>query len=301
MKAIVVHEYGGPEVLKLEDYPDPVAGRGEVLVRVAASSVNPIDYKRRAGLTKDFYPLNFPGLIGVDMSGTVVEVGPGVEDFGPGNRVFAMADNTYAELCVVKAEALAEVPEGLDLITAAALPLVTTTGNQLLAATGIKAGQTVMVVGALGNVGRSAAFTAKDRGATVIAGVLKKQMDEAKTVGADQVVATDDDTAIANLPPLDAVADTVGGKTADKLIAKVKPGGVYASVVGAPQNAASYPSVKVVHVFSHFDRATLEFMAEAVRDGKLVIPISLELPLSQAAEAQARAEKGGIGKILLLP
>jgi NADPH:quinone reductase-like Zn-dependent oxidoreductase len=304
MKAVVVHQYGGPEVLKFEDYPDPVPGPGEVLVRVAASSVNPIDYKRRAGLTKDFYPMTFPGLIGVDMSGTVVKIGPGVEGFSAGDQVFAMADNTYAELCVVKAAVLAKVPKGLDLVQAAALPLVTTTGNQLLSATEVKAGQTVLVVGAAGNVGRSAVFTAKSRGATVIAGVLKRQIvdlqGDAKNVGADQFVATDDDAAIANLPSLDAVADAVGGKTAEKLIAKVKPGGVYASVVELPQNAADYPSVKVVHVFSKFDRKTLEFMAEAVRDGKLVIPISLKLPLSEAAQAQTLAEKGASGKILLV-
>jgi NADPH:quinone reductase-like Zn-dependent oxidoreductase len=300
MKAIVVHQYGGPEVLKFEEYPDPVAGPGEVLVRVAAASVNPIDYKRRAGLTQDFYPMHFPGLIGVDMAGTVVKIGPGVEGFSAGDRVFTLADATYAELCVVKAANLAKVPPGLDLIQAAALPLATTTGNQLLLATEIKVGQTVLVVGAAGSVGRSAAFTAKTRGATVIAGVLKRQLDDAKTVGADRIVATDDDAAIANLPPLDAVADTVGGRTAEKLIAKVKPGGVYASVVGAPKNAAQHPSVKIVEVFSTFDRKTLEFMAEAVRDGKLVIPISLKLPLSEAAKAQALAEKGGVGKILLL-
>jgi NADPH:quinone reductase-like Zn-dependent oxidoreductase len=300
MKAVVVHQYGGPEVLKFEDYPDPIPGPGEVLVRVAATSVNPIDYKRRAGLTKDFYPLKFPGLIGVDMAGTVVKVGPGVEGFSVGDQVFAMADNTYAELCVVNAAVLAKIPKGLDLIQAAALPLVTTTGNQLISATGIKAGQTVLVVGAAGNVGRSAVFTAKQRGAVVIAGVLKSQMDQAKTIGADQVVATDDDNAIANLPMLDVVADTVDGKTAEKLIAKVKPGGVFATVLGAPKNAAKYPSVKMAPVFSKFDRKTLEFMAEAVRDGKLVIPISQKLPLSEAAEAQAAAEKGGTGKILLV-
>src|SRR5215467_10640300 len=248
---------GGPEVLKFEDYPDPVPGTGELLVRFAATSVNPIDYKRRAGLTKDFYPMKFPGLIGVDMAGAVDKVGPGVDGFSVGEQVFAMADNTYAELCVVKAANLAKVPKGLDLIQAAALPLVTTTGSQLLSATGIKAGQMVLVVGAAGNVGRSAVFTAKQQGATVIAGVLKKQMDEAKTVGADQVVATDDETAIASLPLLDAVADTVGGRTAEKLIVKVKPGGVYASVVKLPENAAKYPSVRVVHVFSKFERKTL--------------------------------------------
>ena len=155
MKAIVVHQYGGPEVLKFEDYPDPVPGPGQVLVRVAATSVNPIDYKRRAGLTKDFYPLRFPSLIGVDMSGTVIELGADVQDFSVGDQVFAMADNTYAELCVVKAAVLAKVPKGLDLIEAAALPLVTTTGNQLLLATEIKVGQTVLVAGAAGNVGRA--------------------------------------------------------------------------------------------------------------------------------------------------
>jgi NADPH:quinone reductase-like Zn-dependent oxidoreductase len=300
MKAVVVHKYGGPEVLKFEDYPDPAPGAGEVLVRVAAASVNPLDCKRRAGLTDDYYPIHFPGLIGVDMAGTVAKIGPGVEGFSVGDQVFSMADNSYAELCVVSAAILAKVPKGLDLIQAAALPLVTITGNQLLSATGIKAGQTVLVAGAVGNVGRSAVFTAKERGATVIAGVLKRQVDEAMTAGADQAVATDDDTAIANLPPLDAVADTVDGRTAEKLIAKVKPGGVFATVLRAPQNAAKYPDVKVAPVFSKFDRKTLEFMAEAVRDGKLVIPISEILPLRQAAEAQAAAEKGVAGKILLV-
>ena len=125
-------------------------------------------------------------------------------------------------------------------------------------------------------------------------------MDELKSIGAAQAVATDDDTAIANLQPLDAVADTVGGKTAEKVITRVEPGGVYASVVGPPPNAAQYPSVKLEHVFSHFERKTLEYMAEAVRDGKLVIPISEKMPLRDAAEAQAQAEKGGVGKILLV-
>jgi len=300
VKAIVVHQYGGPQVLKFEDYPDPTPGPGEVLVRVAAASVNPLDYKRRAGLTNDYYPIHFPGLIGVDMAGTIVKSGPDVEGFSVGDQVFAMADNTYAELCVVKAAVLAKVPKGLDLIRAAALPLVTITGNQLLSATGIKAGQTVMVVGSVGSVGRSAVFTAKERGAIVIAGVLNRQMDEAKTIGVDQIIATDDDTAIQNLTALDAVADTVGGKTAEKLIARVKPGGVFATVLRAPENAGKYPAVKVVSVFSKFDRKTLEFMAEAVRDGKLVIPVSETMPLRKAAEAQAAAEKGAAAKILLV-
>jgi NADPH:quinone reductase-like Zn-dependent oxidoreductase len=99
---------------------------------------------------------------------------------------------------------------------------------------------------------------------------------------------------------LDVVADTVNGKTAEKLIAKVKPGGVFASVLGVPRNAEKYTSVKVVPVVATPDAKTLQFMAEAVRDGKLVIPISQKLPLSDAAEAQAAAEKGGTGKVLLV-
>src|SRR5690348_18441513 len=98
MKAVVAHQYGGPDVLQFEEYPDPVPGPGEVLVRVAASSVNPIDYKRRAGLTKDWYPLKFPGLIGVDIAGKVVKLGPEAEGFSLGDQVFATADGTYAEL-----------------------------------------------------------------------------------------------------------------------------------------------------------------------------------------------------------
>ena len=301
MKAIVVHQYGGPEVLRFEERADPAPGNGEVLVRVAAASVNPIDYKRRAGLTKDFYPIHFPGLIGVDVAGTVVKAGPGVKGFSREDQVFAMAADSYAELCVVKAEILSKVPEGLDLIQAAALPLVTTTGYQLISeGTGIKAGQTVLVVGAAGGVGRSAVFTAKQRGATVFAGILKRQLENAKDIGADQIVATDVEEELANLALVDAVADTVGGKTAEKLMAKVKQGGVFASVLGAPANSAKHPSVKVVLVYAKPDAKTLHFMAEAVRDGKLVIPISRKLPLRDAAEAQAAAEKGSKGKILLV-
>jgi NADPH:quinone reductase-like Zn-dependent oxidoreductase len=300
MKAIVVHQYGGPEVLKFEDYPDPTPGPGEVLLQVAASSVNPIDYKRRAGLTQDFYPIKFPGLIGVDVSGTVRKLGSGVEGFTVGDKVLAMAANAYAELCVVKAATLVKLPAGLDLIEAAALPLVTTTGNELVTATGIKGGQTIVVSGAVGSVGRSAVFSAKSRGATVIAAVLKRQMQTAKTIGADQVIATDDESALSALAEVDAVADTVNGGTAERLLGKVKSGGVFASVLGAPKNADKHPNVKVVPVYATPDAKVLQFMAEAVRDGKLTIPISLRFPLSHAAEAHAAAEKGGIGKVLLL-
>ncbi len=132
MKAATVQEYGGPEVLKYGDFPDPVAGAGEVLVRVAATSVNPFDIMRRSGIAKAVAPINFPGIVGVDLAGTVEAVGEGVDGFAVGDRVFAMADKTYAELCVVRGASLAKIPDGIDVIEAAALPLVTTTGNMLI-------------------------------------------------------------------------------------------------------------------------------------------------------------------------
>jgi NADPH:quinone reductase-like Zn-dependent oxidoreductase len=301
VKAIVIHKYGGPEELKFEDYADPVPGPGEVLVRIVATSINPFDLMRRSGAAKDFAPIKFPGIVGVDLSGTVVKAGPGVQGFSAGDHIFGMADQTYAELCVAKASSLAKIPAGLDLVDAAALPLVTTTGNQLISVgTGIKAGQTVLVTGAVGNVGRSAVFTAKDRGAVVIAGVLEKQLQEAASLGADRLVATEDEESMVSLPELDALADTVNGKTAETLIGKVKRDGVFATVLGAPQNAKDYPSVKVVRVYAAPDAKILVYMAQAMKAGKLKIPIGRKWPLKDAEQGHAAVAKGSAGKSLLV-
>jgi NADPH:quinone reductase-like Zn-dependent oxidoreductase len=301
MKAVVLHEYGGPDKLKYEDVPDPVATEGQVLVRVAATSVNPIDFKMRSGTAKDLFPLEFPAILGWDISGIVRELGPGVTQFKPGDRVMAVASHAYAELVAVPAKDLALVPDKLDLVKAAALPLVTRTGEQLITqGTKIQAGQTVLVSGAVGGVGRSAVWTAKKAGAKVIAGVKKSQVKEAATLGADQVLALDDAAAIDKLGFIDAVADTVGGETAQKLLGKVKQGGVFASVLGPPANAKMHPTVRIEPIQSKPDAAGLRIMAEDVAAGRLVIPIDRMVPLADAGEAQSAAEKGGIGKILLL-
>ena len=301
MKAVVLHEYGGPDKLKYEDVPDPVAKEGQVLVRVAAASVNPIDFKLRSGAMKTFFPLELPTILGKDLSGTVRELGPGVNQFKPGDKVMAVASHAYAELVAVPAKDLALVPDKLDLVKAAALPLVTLTGEQLMTqGTKIQAGQTVLVTGAVGGVGRSAVWTAKKAGAKVIAGVKKSQVKEAAALGADQVLALDDAAAVDKLGFIDAVADTVGGATAQKLLGKVKQGGVFASVLGPPANAKMHPTVRIEPIQSKPDAARLRVMAEDVATGRLVIPIDRMVPLADAGEAQSAAEKGGIGKILLL-
>jgi NADPH:quinone reductase-like Zn-dependent oxidoreductase len=301
MKAVVLHEYGGPDKLKYEDVPDPVANEDQVLVRVAASSVNPIDYKLRSGAMKAFWPLELPTILGRDIAGIVRELGSRVSGFKPSDKVMAVGLKAYAELAVVAAKDLAFVPDKLDLVKAAALPLVTLTGEQLITqGTKIQAGQTVLVTGAVGNVGRSAVWTAKKAGAKVIAGVKKSQVKEAAALGADHVLALDDAAAIEKLGFVDAVADTVGGQATQKLLGKVKQGGVFASVVGPPANAGMHPTVKIEAIQSKPDAAMLRTMAQDVAAGRLIIPIDRMVPLAEAGPAHAAAEKGGIGKILLL-
>jgi NADPH:quinone reductase-like Zn-dependent oxidoreductase len=301
MKAVVLHEYGGPGKLKYEDMPDPVPGEGQLLVRLAASSVNPVDYKMRSGEAAALFPVQFPSILGRDVSGIVRSLGPGVTGFAPGDHVMALSEKTYAELVVVNASDAAHVPEGLGLIEAAALPLVTLTGEQLITrGTRIQSGQTVLVTGAAGSVGRAAVFVARKAGAVVIAGVRKSQLKEAAELGADEAIALDDDAAVEKLGFLDAIADTVNHETAEKLIGKVKPGGVFASVLGPPSNARMHPTVRVEAVRCVPDAATLRTLAEDVAAGRLKIPIDRMVPLEDAGKAQAAAEKGGIGKILLL-
>jgi NADPH:quinone reductase-like Zn-dependent oxidoreductase len=272
-----------------------------VLVRVAATSVNPIDYKMRSGEAKEHFPLEFPAILGRDLSGIVREVGERVRGFAPGDKVMAVAAKTYAELVVVKATDLALVPEKLDLVHAAALPLVTLSGEQLITrGTKIQTGQTVLVSGAVGGVGRSAVWTARKAGAIVIAGVRRSQLKQAETLKAHHVLALDDPAAMEKLGFIDAVADTVGGQTANKLLAKVKPGGVFASVLGLPTEAKLHPTVRVEAVQAVLDAKTLRTLAEDLVAGRFAIPIDRMVSLADSGDAQAAAAKGGIGKILLL-
>lgn len=302
MKAIVLHEYGGPSKLHLENFEDPQPGPGEVRVRVLAASINPVDWKMRSGEAKEKFPVQFPGILGRDVAGVVDLLGEGVEGFHEGDRVFALANRTYAELCVVKAVELAHLPQGLETTLAGAVPLVSLTGDQLIReACEVQAGQTILLTGATGSVGRCALFAALEIGARVIAGVRKKQKEEAVALGAIAAIDLDDHTELASLGWVDAVADTVGGKLGPALLAKVKPGGAYGTLLGPPQGAMLHPLVRVKPMTAQPKPATVVHYGEAVRDGKLKLPVSEILPLAEAAAAQARAEKGGSGKIILVP
>ena len=303
MRAVVLHEYGGPEKLKFEDnVPDPHVSGGTVLIAAAAASVNPIDWKQRSGMRQKDLPLSFPAILGRDVSGVVRAVGANVKHFKPGDRVLALSKATYAELVAVDDSDVAHLPDGVDLVNAAAIPLISLTGDQLVRlATNVKKGQVVLITGALGSVGRAAVHTAKKIGAQVIAGVRGKDLDDARSLGVSDVLAIDDDEAIEKFRLVDAIADTVGGDLAAKLIAKVKQNGTFGYAAMLPESAAAQnPTVKITRVLAQPDPSKVREFADDVRDGKFVLPIGRRMPLRDAAEAHVLGEKGGIGKILLL-
>lgn len=302
MKAVVLREYGGPEKLKFEEkFPDPQVSGDTVLIAAAATSVNPIDWKIRSGARQKDFPQTFPAILGRDVSGVVRAVGANVKHFKVGERVLALTNRTYAELVAVRDSETTHLPDGVDLVDAAALPLICLTGDQLVRrAANLRPGQTILVTGAVGSVGRAAVHAAKKMGAEVIAGVRKSQLQEARSLGVSDVVAIDDGEAVAKLKAVDVVADTVGGETAAKLLSKVKPGGSlgYASVL--PEGATALnPTVKITRVFAQPDPSKVREFADDIRDGKFTLPIGQRLPLHNAAEAHVLAEKGGTGKIIL--
>jgi NADPH:quinone reductase-like Zn-dependent oxidoreductase len=303
MRAVVLHEYGGPEKLKFEDnVPEPQISGNTVLIAAAAASVNPIDWKLRSGTMQKMYPLSLPAILGRDVSGIVRAVGANVKHFKAGDRVLALSNKTYAELVAVDDSDVTHLPDGVDLADAAAIPLISLTGDQLVRlATNVKEGQVVLITGALGSVGRAAVHSAKKIGAQVIAGVRAKELDDARSLGVSDVLAIDDDRAIENFRLVDAIADTVGGEVAAKLIARVKQNGSFGYTAVLPEGAAAKnPTVKITRVGARPDASKVREFADDVRDGKFVLPIGRRMLLRDAAEAHVLRQKGSIGKIVLL-
>jgi NADPH:quinone reductase-like Zn-dependent oxidoreductase len=214
--------------------------------------------------------------------------------------VMALADRAYAEFVAVPIALLAPVPEGLDIEQAGALPLVVSTGAELMERIGPQRGDTVLVTGALGGVGRTAVYVALERGARVIVGVRARQKQQAQALKAAQIVALDSDDEVSALPELDAIADTVNGEVIGKLLAKLKRGGALGSVLGKPK-AAEGMDIRIEAFSVQPNAMRLARMAEAVRSGKLAIPIARKFKLSEAAAAQQLAETGHVdGKVVLV-
>jgi NADPH:quinone reductase-like Zn-dependent oxidoreductase len=301
MKPVLLHGYGGVDRLIYEDAPIPMPANGEVLVKTIAVSVNPIDWKLRRGDLKTRMPLQFPAILGRDLSGEVAALGAGVTGLKVGDRVLGLVNRSYAEFVVCKPEDLAHTPDNLDSIEAAALPLVLLTGAQVIE-DGIRpsSGETILITGAVGSVGRTAVFVARKHGVHVIAGVRAHQKAEAEGLGADRIIALDDEKEIAGLPQLDGVADMVGHNAIGLILPHIRKNGLLATVVGKPKSAEGH-DLRVVEVWAHPDSVRLEELVREVAKGAFSIPISRKFKLSQIGEAQHLAENGGIGKIVLTP
>ena len=299
MKAAVLIGFGGVDQLEVRDMPEPPVHAGEIKVRVAATSINPIDWKLREGAKRPGMELQLPAILGRDAAGEVVEVGAGVTRFRAGARVTGLVMGGYGEFVVAKDEAWAAVPDELSLADAAAIPLVALTGAELVdEGARPRAGGTILVTGALGNVGRAAVFTAKSRGVKVWAGVRSSQLAAAAQLGADGVVALDGDLAAVQLPMFDAIADTVGAATTEKLLDHVVRGGAIASVVSEPPGA-SERGFEVRHIWAHPDPDQLASLVRAVAAGALVIPIAQRFPLAAIRDAHRAAQAGAGGKVVV--
>ena len=305
MKSIRYHDYGGPEQLRFEEIDAPVAAAGEVLIEVAAAAVNPVDYKLRNGWAREALPLTLPYVPGGDFSGTIVAVGSGVEEARVGEQVMGMVSvlrgGAYAEQLSVPSQEAVVIPKGLDLVEAAALPMGVMTGYDLIQkGLDVQSGEKVLVTGAAGSVGRAAVYVAASRGAHVVA--LVRAPVDIPISGAAQTIVLPDERAITEAGPYDAVADTVAGDLAQALVAHVRPGGRFTTVVGQLPTASEDSGITVQHIVVENNSANLLHFAEAVFAGKVQVPVPQRLPLDQAAEAHRRLEAGGVvGKLLLVP
>jgi NADPH:quinone reductase-like Zn-dependent oxidoreductase len=301
MMAVLLHGYGGVDRLSYEETPMPEPAFGEVLVKTFAASINPIDWKLRRGDLKNMRPLEFPAILGRDLSGEVVALGGGETSLKVGERVFGLVNRSYAEYVACKSEDLARTPDNLDSVDAAALPLVLLTGAQVIEL-GIRprSGETILITGAIGGVGRTAVHVAKQHGAHVIAGVRANQRNMAEDLGADRVIALDDLKEMAALPQLDAVADMVGHETIERILPHIRKNGVLATVLGKPE-AAEGRDLRVVAIWAQPDSSRLAELGREVALGLFSIPINRKFKFSQIREAQQLAEKGGVGKIVLTP
>jgi NADPH:quinone reductase-like Zn-dependent oxidoreductase len=278
----------------------PQPGPSQVQLRVAAASVNPADFKWRMGMFQQWMPLNLPHVLGYDVAGTVTAVGSEASQFKVGDRIVANVQGGYAEFAVAEVAATALIPDGLDFAQAAALPCAALTGVELVEE-GIRpqAGQTVLVTGATGAVGRFALKAAVDLGAKVVAAVRPAYFDEAKALGAAEVIVLDGDVPAGMA--FDHVADTVGGADVAKLSRSLKAGGLLLSVGTTPIPPEGLPATPTAFYY-HPDGARLAKVAADVASGVITMPVAKRLPLTEAAEAHRLMEAGGLrGKLILEP
>ncbi|QBD80504.1 NADP-dependent oxidoreductase [Ktedonosporobacter rubrisoli] len=307
MRAVRVHQYGGPEQLKLERIERPEPREGEVLLRVHAAGVNPLDWKIRQGLMKEYMPRTLPYIPGIEVSGVVEAVGPGVPSDLLGQAVFGGAEKgTYAEYITVSAAALARKPQKVSFAEAATIKGGAMVAWRALFEHGqLAAGQRILIQGAAGGVGLLAVQLAKWKGAQVIATTSAANLDFVRSLGADQVVDYTTTPIAQAVKDVDIVLDAVGGETLLSSLDALRAGGTLISLAGPPplEKAAER---RVRAMFSRGESATplavlLETLTRLVDEGKLKVVVGKTFALDDVQQAHVLCQNGhGRGRIVLL-
>lgn len=293
MKAVVINAYGGNEVVALAEVPRPVPGAGEVLVRVQAAGVNPVDWKIRNGMGQRL-GLSLPICLGGEIAGVVEALGEGVTAFGVGAAVYGIIPSGgFAEYAVARAADLARTPARLDFVQAAALPLGALTAWQaMFDLAGLSAGQRLLITNSSGGVGSLAVQLAKARGAHVTA--MGSAANEAylRGLGADEVIDYRAQAFEDVASDMDVVFDTVGGDTFDRAFRTLKTGGFLVTAVAFPRDEARRHGVGVARVFCKPDAEQLAAIGELAEAGRLMAQVATVLPLADIREAFDLSESG---------
>ncbi len=312
MKAIGIHQFGGPEVLEALDLPTPQPGPEEVLVKIKAAGVNPVDWKIREGLLKGRLPCEFPIILGWDAAGIVEAVGDKVKEFKKGDEVMAYCrkekihDGSYAEYIVLEPRHLALKPINLSFEEAAALPLAALTAYQsLFEGIQLKPGQTILIHAGAGGVGGYAIQLAKNLGAHVLTTASSNHDQYVRELGAEEVIHhREEDFAkmIREKYPkgIDAVFDTVGGETQRKSAEVLKPGGRLTSILSLDENYLKARGLIPHYIFVRPEAKQLDEIRKLAEAGKLKVHLAKIFPLQEAKRAHQLIESGHTqGKIVL--
>jgi NADPH:quinone reductase-like Zn-dependent oxidoreductase len=303
MKAIRIHQYGGPEVLAQVEMQRPKPGPNEVLIKVQAAAVNPIDWKLRAGYMKDFFPLTFPSTLGWDVSGTVEEEGADVTRFKRGDEVYALLEGGgYAEYAAARETVVARKPRTLDHIQAAAVPVAGLTAWQaLFEVAQLRAGQKVLIHAAAGGVGNFAVQFAKARGAYVIGTASSRNQAFLRELGVDKAVDYQETRFEEVVRDVDVVLDTIGADTQERSFKVLKKGGILVSIVQSPsQELATKYGVRALFYGAHASSSDLAEIAKLIDSGTVKTVVETVLPLAEARRAHELSQSGHArGKIVL--
>lgn len=292
MKAVFINSYGGPDALNFAEAPRPQLNHDDILIRVHAAAVNPVDLALRQGYMAEWVSPTFPLILGCDVSGVVEAVGPDVTNFNVGDEVYARADlsrdGTFAEYSAILATNVARKPKSVDHTHAAALPHVSLTAWQaLFGAANLAAEQTVLIHGAAGGVGHIAVQLAKGRGAHVIGTASTHNQGFLHQLGVDEAIDYTTTQFEDVAKQVDVVFDTVGGETQERSWGTLKPGGMLVSIVQLPSEAiAQSHGVRSSMIGAYPNAGILTEVAELVDRGKLEPHVSKVLPLSEARQAQ---------------